>query len=246
MSQMPASVVLSNKKLASRRFVFDTFKIRELKSKVISAFEDKQEFNYNPSRVEVVAAFLWKCALKAFISRKRTFRPSIFIQAVNLRPRMDPSLPQNAMGNLAWLFPLVVIENEKDLEFVELVKELMATRLSLKNKVKEFKGAGIVEALKESLKEREELLSNKMDYAVYICASWCRCPLFETDFGWGKPAWIISVVNHLMTNTIHLLDTKDVDGVEALVHLDEEEMNIFENIEDLLKFTSTNPSVSVI
>ncbi|KAJ7964786.1 vinorine synthase-like [Quillaja saponaria] len=106
MSQIPASVVLSNKKLASRR--------------------------------------------------KGTFRPSIFIQTVNLRPRMDPPLPQNAMGNLAWLFPLVIIENEKDLEFVELVKTLMATRLSLENKVKEFKGEGIVEAVKEGLKEREE------------------------------------------------------------------------------------------
>ncbi|KAJ7964777.1 vinorine synthase-like [Quillaja saponaria] len=113
MSQMPTSVVLSTKKLTSRRLVFSAFKVRELKTKVFNAFRD-QEFSYYPSRVEVVTAFLWKFALEAFISTRKetTFRPSVFIQAVNVRPRMEPPLPQNAIGNLAWLFP-VIVENEK-------------------------------------------------------------------------------------------------------------------------------------
>ncbi|GMY29798.1 vinorine synthase-like [Fagus crenata] len=115
------------------------------------------------------------------------------------------------------------------------------TKNDFLNKVNKFKGEGGYAVVMESLKERAEIFRSRKDLVVYKCSSWCKFPFYETDFGWGKPAWMTSI-NKLVTNTIGLLDTSD-GGVEALVTLDEEEMNTFERHEELLEFASINPSI---
>ncbi|KAK7849094.1 deacetylvindoline o-acetyltransferase [Quercus suber] len=95
----------------------------------------------------------------------------------------------------------------------------------------------------EALKERAEIFRNRKELVVYKCSSWCKFPLYETDFGWGKPAWMTSI-NKLVSNAISLQDTTD-GAVEVLMTLDEEEMSIFERHEELLEFVSVNPSIDV-
>ena len=77
---------------------------------------------------------------------------------------------------------------------------------------------------------------------VYKCSSWCKFPLYDTDFGWGKPLWHVSI-NKTVSNTIALADTPSRDGIEALSTLDEEEMTLFEENEKLLKYATLNPSI---
>ncbi|KAJ7964779.1 vinorine synthase-like [Quillaja saponaria] len=234
------SKIIAEKKFASRRFVFTPSKIEELKSKLFTAL------GYHVSRVEAVTALIWISAANALKCKTKSFMPTLMVQAVNLRTRMEPPLPESSIGNLMWMFS-VIVEKEKEMELQELVKKLKGLKKSVNEKVNKFKGEDVVGLVEESLKERVECLEQRKDnLVVYICSSWCGFPLLETcDFGWGKPAWLTSIAKNLMTNTVYLMDTKEVGGVEALVHLDEEEMNLFQSNQQLLQFASVNPDIVV-
>ncbi|KAG7955769.1 hypothetical protein I3843_11G089000 [Carya illinoinensis] len=235
---MSGSLDIAGEKFIARRFVFSAPKIVELKEKVTSMIGQEK---YYPSRVEVVLALLWKSAVSVVKSKTGTFKPTALFQAVNLRPRMEPPLPETAFGNFVWLF-WVIAEEESDMEIHQLAKDMWKSKNEfLNNKANKFKGEGGFPAIIEALKERGEIFKNRKDLVMYKCSSWCKFPLFETDFGWGKPAWMTSV-NKLVSNTISLMDTSS-GGVEALVTLDEEEMALFERHEELLEFASVNPSI---
>lgn len=66
------------------------------------------------------------------------------------------------------------------------------------------------------------------DIDLYNYTSWCKFPLNEADFGWGKPTWISSAYSSLIKNVAMLMDTKEGDGIEAWITLKKEEMDIFE------------------
>lgn len=237
---MSGSLNIAGDKFIARRFVISASKIAELKEKVISMTGREQ---YYPSRVELVLAKLWKCAAAVVKSKTGSFKPTALFQAVNLRGRMDPPLPDTVLGNFVWPFA-VFVEEESDLELHKLVQSMRETKNDfLNNKANKFRGEGGFSALMEALKERAEVFRNRKELVVYKCSSWCKFPLYETDFGWGKPAWMTSI-NKLVSNTISLQDTTD-GAVEVLMTLDEEEMSIFERHEELLEFASVNPSIDV-
>ncbi|KAI5448515.1 hypothetical protein KIW84_015795 [Lathyrus oleraceus] len=201
--EIPASYKSSSKKFTTRRFIFDACKIEELKRKI------KSEIEFHPSRVEILLALIWKCAISASRSKTQSFNRSILYQAVNLRPRMDPVVPETAVGNFVWPFA-VTIEEECHMALHEMVKRM-------RNGMKEF-----IE--KEAKTFKDEVL--------------------EFDFGWGKPAWSCCV-NNLVSNVIALMDTKDGDGVEAFVTLDEDDMEFFEQDEELLHYAVLNPRIII-
>ncbi|KAF5470856.1 hypothetical protein F2P56_011344 [Juglans regia] len=75
-----------------------------------------------------------------------------------------------------------------------------------------------------------------------LCVTWCRNPLYDADFGWGKPTWV-TVATMVLNNPIVLMDTRDGSGIEAWITLSEEDMALFEHDKELLEFASFNPSV---
>ena len=77
---------------------------------------------------------------------------------------------------------------------------------------------------------------------IYFSSSWCKFPVYEIDFGWGKPIWVSNGV-FSPTNTIVLGDTKCGTGIEAWVTLNAQVMALFEQDEELLSFASLNPKV---
>ena len=95
--------------------------------------------------------------------------------------------------------------------------------------------------LDPSIKIKEWL--HKVDTInFYTISSWCKFPLYEADFGWGKPTWVTVGDLFQFPNIIILTDTRDGDGIEAWVSLTEEDMAIFETNQELLTFGSLNPS----
>ncbi|TKY71302.1 Vinorine synthase [Spatholobus suberectus] len=235
---------VSSDKFASRRFVFDASKVRELKDRVKGAREirEREDCVFEPSRVEAVLALIWKCALSASRSKTESFKRSVLFQAVNLRPRVDPAVPDAAVGNFVWPFA-VTAEEERHVELHVLVRRMRESmREFLDTKAARFKEDGAFGVVMESLKERGELLRKCKDTTVvYKCTSWCKFPLLKVDFGWGEPVWMCSV-NRVVSNTIALMDTKD-GGVEAFVTLDDQEMALFQQDEELLHYALLNPSV---
>ncbi|KAE8023615.1 hypothetical protein FH972_009290 [Carpinus fangiana] len=57
--------------------------------------------------------------------------------------------------------------------------------------------------------------------------SLCRFPIYEADFGWGKPLWVASA-RLQYKNLLGFFDTKSGSGIEAWINLDEEDMAKFE------------------
>ncbi|KAJ7950104.1 vinorine synthase-like [Quillaja saponaria] len=241
-----------NSKYVTKRFIFSAAKIKELKARVINKIR-KEEDNVFPSRVDVVLALIWKCALASVNSGSRsgnaqTFRPSVMMQAVNLRNRTDPPLPESSIGNLAILLP-VWVEKEEDTELHELVSRLLTVKVRANRLKKKYQGYEdpeqvIISMESDSVKEIIEVRKKLKDFSTYVAASVVNAPLYDVDFGWGKPAWVTSTPNTVMANSIYLLDTKDAGGIEVLMNmLKEEDMIVFESNQELLQSAMVNPTI---
>ncbi|PKI32525.1 hypothetical protein CRG98_047069 [Punica granatum] len=89
--------------------------------------------------------------------------------------------------------------------------------------------------------ERGEKIS-KGDFVSFSFTSLCRFPIYEADFGWGKPVWVGSA-SLTFKNLIVFLDTKSGDGIEAWANLKAEDMAKFENDKELLAYASPNINV---
>ncbi|KAD6795381.1 hypothetical protein E3N88_06277 [Mikania micrantha] len=61
-------------------------------------------------------------------------------------------------------------------------------------------------------------------------------PLYDADFGWGKPCWVTAAARGF--DMITLMDDKHGDGVEAWVSLNEKDMHLFEQDQDIIAFTT--------
>ena len=55
----------------------------------------------------------------------------------------------------------------------------------------------------------------KGEVDVFMFASLCRFPIYQVDFGWGKPVWVSRV--HAPYEATFLFDAEDGDGIEAWV-----------------------------
>ncbi|XP_028754300.1 vinorine synthase-like [Neltuma alba] len=241
---MSASVSIIADKFTARRFVFSASMVGELKHIVEIALGKDKNNQFRPSRVEVVLALIWRCAMLSHRPKTGSFKPSALFQGVNLRPRTEPPVPATAIGNLVWPF-MVMVEEEKETELHELVKKMReGMKEFIEKKASKFKEGGGFETVMEFLKERGEMLKRKKETVIYKCTSWCRSALYEVEYGWGKPVWMSSV-NKMISNTVALMDAKD-GGVEALVTLDEQQMKIFEQHQELLHFAQLNPSIDLL
>ena len=89
-------------------------------------------------------------------------------------------------------------------------------------------------------KEKDEC--RKRGVRVYTFSSVCKFPFYETDFGWGKPAWMTCPM--LFPMYLIFMDTKSGDGIEVWATLKDEVMAVLEHDEELLAFASLNPSIS--
>ncbi|XP_050206876.1 stemmadenine O-acetyltransferase-like [Mercurialis annua] len=230
---------LKLKNYRSRRLVFTGSKISALRAKLAS------ETALEPTRVEAVAGLLWKTALAAVRSRLGCSRTSIWALMINMRTRLAPPLPENSAGNcVGYIAPKMIDEDHCALELKQLIYKIRKEMEGFsKNYAKKLQGEGASQEICGSYKEFGELaMRNEVEF--YICTSWCRFRLYDTDFGWGKPAWV-STTTGMMSNVIVFMDTRDGDGIEAQLNLrEEEDMNFFESNPEILEFAAVNPSIS--
>ncbi|CAL1375870.1 unnamed protein product [Linum trigynum] len=223
------------------RFVFGASSIAKLKAIVgIGRVE-------NPTRVELVLALLCSCAISAASSSKG--RGVVLIQAVNLRRRMmSPPPPARSVGNLSSVFAMSIADDMvEDLAlFVSMLRRAKTGYFSSCaaesvgiNRFLDF----IMKTVKEyrDASKEEEAAAAK----VYPCSSWCGFPLYEADFGWGKPVWVTAADFDEATDMV-LLDTRDGHGIEAVVSLEEHEMAALLRDQKLLAFARINPVVDPV
>ncbi|XP_065859043.1 stemmadenine O-acetyltransferase-like [Euphorbia lathyris] len=228
-------------KNVTKRFVFDMQKIAFLRERVL-----ENSCVTRPSRVELVSALIWKCAVDASRTKsagsKTKTSTSFLTQTVNLRAKMDPPLPESAAGNLLWL--AMAQEPNEGAEIGEFVCQVQKGLEKFDSEyVRKIQGEDGFLVLSETLKQIGELVSK--DVEIYRCTSLRKSQVYEADFGWGKPVWVSSA-GLTFKNVVFLIESRDGNRIEAWVTLDEHEMAIFERNQELLSFDSTVQDASFL
>lgn len=230
-SFVPFPVHLS--RCEQNRFVFDASKIDELKAKVASRSVLK------PSRVEALTALIWKCARDVSRSTRGSTRPSLLVHAMNLRTMLVPPLPNKSVGNSVGY--LSAQTSDKEIQLQELVCILRKAKEEFsKNGLQNLLEIKSIFNIPESI--RDKLERDEIDFFTF--SSVLRFPFYEAaDFGWGKPIHV-TFPNYVFPNLFLLIDTKDGEGIEALVTLSTKDMALFECNQELLEFATVNPPIN--
>ncbi|KAJ0700517.1 putative vinorine synthase [Helianthus annuus] len=161
------------------------------------------------TRVTLVASLIWKALIAVDQVKCGSLRNCLLAPAMSLRGKASSPVSESSFGNVWAPYPIRFLENETGLEFGDLVDLIESYGLAY-----------------------EELKHNKF----CIFTSWCRFPIYEADFGWGKPYWVNTAGSSV--EVVTLMDDKDGDGIEAWVSLNQKEMYVFESDQDILDLTS--------
>ncbi|KAJ0610619.1 putative alcohol O-acetyltransferase [Helianthus annuus] len=107
--------------------------------------------------------------------------------------------------------------------------------------IESMKGVKGHETFNEILRRLNQLMNVTVDGNCLFASSLLNSRIYELDFGWGKPIWFY-ITNNGMARYMFLNDTLKGGGVEAIVTLSPEEMEIFEHDPELLSYATVNPS----
>ncbi|XP_059288836.1 stemmadenine O-acetyltransferase-like [Lycium ferocissimum] len=204
----PSIGMKKEKLMTTRRFVFDKEKLDALRKSASSRSQVK-----DPTRVEALSAFVWRHFMKK--DSKKMFAA---VHAVNIRSRMNPTIPDNSFGNLwtaALAFPEMMASTNDD----DLVYQL---RNAIKNINSDY--IKILQNGQDFLKHMGKLVEMFSKGEVEFCnfTSWCRFPVYEVDFGWGKPIWVCTTT-FPYENMVIFVSTKCGEGIEAWVNMLEDD-----------------------
>ncbi|CAN0879628.1 Acyltransferase Pun1 [Linum grandiflorum] len=227
-------VDLEQVKCPSKRLVFDGSDIDKLKS-IVKGGKVK-----NPTRVEVVLALIHS----SIESASRTTLHRELHQVVNLRSRVVPPLPTSYVGNMFSSFVTLAPGNDHAEALVTTVEAIREAKTAYFKSCAEKCGGNevcnfVIETPRFGKPRSNE--GGNVDH-VFSCGSWCGFPVYEANFGWGKPVWVTPTACE-MKRLVAMMDSKDGVGIEAIVCLEEEEMAAFVANERLLAFCHINPSV---
>ncbi|MED6141465.1 hypothetical protein PIB30_103698 [Stylosanthes scabra] len=217
-------------KTVCKRFVFEASKIEALKA---------MAGPIQPTRFQAVAALIYKCAVSA-LSPNCPLLTSI---SVNLRKRVDPPIPCNTLGNMFSFFILMISQRDQLAELVSKMKEgMIRSEMEWKKHGGKYRDLNFIA---ETLKRAAEAPSlEAMKFPMIGVTSLCGLSMYEADFGWGKPAWIASVIRNFQNGVI-LMDARDGKGMEVIVNMKEEHMAMFECNQELLQYAALDPSVQL-
>ncbi|XP_065874660.1 tabersonine-19-hydroxy-O-acetyltransferase-like [Euphorbia lathyris] len=164
-----------------------------------------------------------------------SLKPNFMNHAMSLRTKISPPLSERNIGYLIGMFPVLARE-DKEIELGVLVKEFRKAKTQLSNSCANTTS---IEDICPMILESMKPLSEYLNVELYVCTSWCRYPFYESDFGWEKPLWVATILFKLK-NLMVLVDTREGDGIEAFISLEEKAMAVFENDEELLSFSCIN------
>ncbi|KAK3414563.1 hypothetical protein EUGRSUZ_H00427 [Eucalyptus grandis] len=227
-------------KSSLRRFVFDSAALSRLK------LDARSEFVPNPTRIEALTGFIWKHAIRASRMLSGMQPPSAVVQSMNLRHRVEPPLPEQSIGNIAWRAFATYENTRPEVELRDLVESVRKSLAEINvDHVKKIRGDGAFEGISKWLEEAGRIYT-KMRQECYTFVSWYRMGFYDVDFGWGRPGWV-SVQNFgddAFKNVVIMMDTPSGNGIEALIALEEQEMSILEQDQEFL--ASAKPQLSMV
>ncbi|XP_057739098.1 stemmadenine O-acetyltransferase-like [Arachis stenosperma] len=231
---------ITTENVACKLFLFDSSVVETLRETY--AMENNNDGERKPTRVEALSAFIWGRYVAVTTEcyedpeKKKKRRMHAVVHAVNLRPKMEPPLPEDSFGNYYRISMTIPSLNAQQ-KCYGLVKQV---RDEIKKIDKEY-----IRKLQEGnehldfLKDSSERVLVKGEFVSFSFTSLCRFPLYDADFGWGKPKWVGSPAL-TFKNLVVFCDTKNGGGIEAYVSLKMEDMEKFEADKELLACVNKN------
>ncbi|KAL3620091.1 hypothetical protein CASFOL_035003 [Castilleja foliolosa] len=61
---------------------------------------------------------------------------------------------------------------------------------------------------------------------VLMLTSWCRFPVYEADFGWGKPIWFC--LAEMANNSAVLVDSRCGEKIEVWVNMKKDVLSVLD------------------
>lgn len=227
-----AGLGITRNKVA-KRFVFNASMIEALRAKYQDSAGLENQLK-PPSRVDALSAFIWSRYVASTKDTGPDEKLYMVLHSVNLRPRFEPPLPQHCFGNLyraAMTAPFLSSGEECYGRVMRQVREEI-DKIDNDYMKSLQQGAEHLSAINESV---DSVISGEL--ITFSFSSFCRFPLYDNDFGWGKPTWVSSPPL-TFKNLVVFMDTKEAGGIEAYISLEEEVMAKFETDIEFLAYAS--------
>ncbi|CAN0911262.1 Acyltransferase Pun1 [Linum grandiflorum] len=228
-----------------RRFVFRSGQIERIRTMCASRAVKR------PTRVEAVSAVLWRAMMKVnkvkrSLAGDQNQKESILVHATNWRPRYNPPLPTNLVGNLSGKSicraPQVTNNNAnedlKTLVACQRAALLESNKPLAKARVTREQDVGTIVNFTREFKR----LHARNDVDLYSFSSLLTFEFHEVDFGWGKPGWV-TFTNLILKQFVLFLDDVETRGVHAMVSVSEDIAHLLED--ELVEFAVLNPPVGM-
>ncbi|KAH1153986.1 hypothetical protein GYH30_049569 [Glycine max] len=195
------------------------------------------------SRFEVVAAHIWRCATMARAeSGENSNQPILARFSVNFRNRLKPPLPQNYFGNaLAKVATPECYEGDiisNPLGFAaQKIREAShaITEDFLRSQLNVGLGKWQLDNITAFFMSQRHLINTPSagDHNIFL-TSLMTMPVYESDFGWGKPVHY-GLASLFQVNRAGILPSPDGDGVIVNIFFQEALMQLFKKLfyEDL-------------
>nr|XP_010911178.1 putrescine hydroxycinnamoyltransferase 1 [Elaeis guineensis] len=178
------------------------------------------------STFRALAAHIWRCA--CVVRKLPSFRETRLYISTDARNRLKPPLPPTYLGNAAFRTSAVATAGEVISGPLEHLAEKIHAATVRSND--EF-----VRSLINFFEIANMRRMHPMSWAlrgtnIYV-VSWLRLPIYEADFGWGKPVFMALARRRSPSGMVHIMRSPGDDGgISVMVALEAENMPTFKKL----------------
>ncbi|KAJ1441391.1 Transferase [Sesbania bispinosa] len=224
------ATVERNKKITAASLRLTAEQVEKLKKK---ANEQAPKQGSRPySKYEVIGAHIWRCASKARELDEN--QPSVVRFHVDIRNRMVPPLPQNYFGNAlaqTWARGYVGDITLKPLNYVAQKIREATKQVSdeyIRSQLDVIRG-------QEHLDDARALCIEGKNASFcgnpnFHLTSWMSMPVYEADFGWGKPVYFGLAYVAAHDRALILLSPEGDGSVIVCLHFQVAHIQLFKTL----------------